>query len=354
MHPRQRRRALPAVLAASLASAGVVALAGAVPARAAAFADGDVVVLRVGDGAGALSGAAAPVFLDEYGPGGGLVQSVPLPTAAAGGNRALTTSGSAGSEGALNRSADGRYLTLGGYDAAPGTASVAGTTAASVNRVAAKVSADGVVDTSTALTDAYSGGNIRAVTSDDGSRFWTAGSTGGVRFAAATGGATTTTQITTAPGNVRTVGIAAGQLYAGSASAPFAGVSAVGTGLPTAAATATLQIPPQGSSPYGFVLLDRDAAVTGPDTAYVADDAAGLSKYSRAADGTWTPRGQVAGAVRGLTGVAEAGGTARLYATNGAGSALLAYTDTAAFDAPIAATATTIATATPQTAFRGV
>jgi predicted extracellular nuclease len=347
----------PTVLATVVASAGLVALTAATPAAAAAFTEGDVVVLRIGDGAGALSGAAAPVFLDEYTPAGGLVQSVPVPTATVGDDRRLTNSGSATSEGALSLSADGRWLTFGGYDAAPGTATVAGTTSAATNRVVARAGADGLIDTSTALGDAYSGGNIRAVTTDDGSRYWTAGATGGVRFA--TAGAATSTSITGgAPGNVRAVGIAGGQLYAGSASSPFAGVSAVGTGLPTAAATATLQITPQAASPspYGFVLLDRDAAVPGPDTAYLADDTAvgGLSKYSKAADGTWTPRGTLAGAVRGLTGNVLGDGSVRLYATNGAGNALLTYQDTAAFDATIAASATTVVSAGAQTVLRGV
>jgi predicted extracellular nuclease len=346
----------PTVLATAIASAGLVTLTSVAPAAAAAFTEGDVVVLRVGDGTAVASGAAAPVFLDEYSPAGALVQSVPLPTSTAGADRRLTTTASATSEGTLNRSADGRYLTLGGYDAAPGTAGVVSTTAAVTNRVVARVSADGVVDTSTALGDAYSSANIRGVTTDDGSRYWTAGSAGGVRFA--THGAATSASITgTAPGNVRAVGIAGGQLYAGSASSPFAGVSSVGTGLPTAAATATLQIPSAATSPYGFVLLDRDAGVPGDDTAYVADDVAatgGLFKYSKAADGTWTARGSVAGAVRGLTGSVLGDGTARLYATNASGNALLTYQDTAAFDAPIAATATTVAPAGAQTVFRGV
>ena len=71
---------MPTVLATAVASAGLLALGAGSPASAAAFTEGDVVVLRVGDGAGGLTGAAAPLFLDEYTPGGTLVQSVPLPT----------------------------------------------------------------------------------------------------------------------------------------------------------------------------------------------------------------------------------------------------------------------------------
>ena len=346
---------MPTVLATAVASAGLITLTAGAPASAAAFTEGDVVVVRVGDGAGGLTGAAAPLFLDEYTPAGTLVQSIPLPTTTDGADRRITAGGSATTEGALTRSADGRFLTLGGYDAEPGTASVGSTTAAATNRVVARVDANGGVDTSTALTDAHSAGNIRAVATDDGSRYWTAGASGGVRFA--TAGGTTSAQVTTTPANTRTLGIVAGQLYVGSGSAPFQGVSSVGTGLPTSTATASLLFTPVATSPYGFVLLDRSADVAGADTAYVADDSAsGLAKYSKAADGTWTARGTVGGNVRGLTGSVLGDGTVRLYATTTTATAntLVTYLDTAAFDAPIAATAATVASAPAQTAFRGV
>src|SRR5262245_24809049 len=136
-------------------------LIGARPAMAASFAQGNLVVLRVGTGSAALSSAATQVFLDEYTPAGGLVQSVPLPVAGSGSQRRLTMSGSATSEGALALSADGRYLTLAGYDTDPGTAAVAGTTSAAVPRVVGRVGGDGSVDTSTAVTDTFSGNNVR-------------------------------------------------------------------------------------------------------------------------------------------------------------------------------------------------
>lgn len=347
-----RRRAVVAAVATLGASLGLVALPVG-PVAAADFGAGNVVVVRMGDGSGALSSTAAPEFLDEYSPSGVLVQTVALPTTVSGSNRRLTDSGSATSTGSLNRSADGRYLTLAGYDAAPGTAGVVATTSAATNRVIARVGADGVVDTSTALSDAYSANNIRGVVTDDGSHFWTAGtgtaSFGGVRYT--TLGASASTQVTTAPTNVRTIGITDGQLYAGSGSSPFIGVSRVGTGLPTGPATATSLFSPSGTSPYGFVLLDRDPAVPGVDSAYLADDSAGLLKYSF--DGsTWTARGSLAGPIRGLTGVVSSGAV-QLYATSSS-NALLAISDTAGYDQPMAAAATTIATAAANTAFRGV
>src|SRR5688572_4352462 len=103
-----------------------------VPAQrvfAASFTPGNLVVYRVGDGSAALSSAATVVFLDEYTPAGVLVQSIAVPTTTSGANRRLTASGSSTTEGLLTRSTDGQFILLTGYDAAVGTAAVAGTTA---------------------------------------------------------------------------------------------------------------------------------------------------------------------------------------------------------------------------------
>ncbi|GAB3895569.1 hypothetical protein GCM10029964_075660 [Kibdelosporangium lantanae] len=321
-------------------------MAGAAPAQAVGFSPGNVVVARVGTGDAALSGAATPVFLDEYTPSGDLVQSVPLPTAGAGANKRLTMSGSATSEGALVQSADGRYLTLAGYDADPGTAGVASGTA---SRVVARVDGSGTVDTSTAVTDAFSGNNVRGAVTDDGSRFWVVGANGGVRLANL--GAGTTTQINSAaPTNIRTVAIANGQLYIATGSGTT-GVYAVGSGLPTTGGqtpTLTTAVP----SPYAFVAEDRDPAVPGVDTLYVADDSAsgGVLKFS--SDGTaWTARGSFkpnGASARGITG---SGSTLFVTTTT---NALVKVDDSAASNAPIAATATVLKTGAANTALRGV
>ncbi|GLZ39725.1 hypothetical protein Acsp05_33490 [Actinokineospora sp. NBRC 105648] len=319
-------------------------------AAAAGFAPGNVVVARVGTGDAALSSAATAVFLDEYTPAGVLVQSVPLPTA----GKRVTLSGSATSEGALTRSADGRYLTLAGYDADPGTAGVAGTTSAAVNRVVARVDGQGTVDASTTITDTFSANNVRGAATDDGSRFWVVGANGGVRLAnLGTTGATT--QINTAaPTNLRTAVIGGGQLYVSSGSGTT-GVYSVGTGLPTTGGqTPALTVP--AASPYGIVALDRDPAVPGVDTLYVADDSAtgGVLKFS--SDGTaWTARGSfrpAGAATRGITGEVTPSGVT-LFATTST-NLLVKVDDTAASAAPIAATSVTLRTAATNTALRGV
>jgi hypothetical protein len=101
---------------------------------------GNLVVVRIGDGTGALTSAATPVFLDEYTTSGTLVQTTALPTTPSGLNRAMTNSGVATSEGNLNQSVDGRYLLLAGYHAPVGTASVAASSTTTVARVDVAVS----------------------------------------------------------------------------------------------------------------------------------------------------------------------------------------------------------------------
>jgi hypothetical protein len=96
-------------------AAAALALAGAAAsAEAFTFTPGDVVVYRVGTGAGSLAGVATPVFLNEYEPSGKLVESVALPTAVSGSNKPLLASGSASSEGQLTLSGNEEFLMLTG------------------------------------------------------------------------------------------------------------------------------------------------------------------------------------------------------------------------------------------------
>jgi len=315
------------------------------------FTAGDIVVLRLGTGTGALSSAATAVFLDEYNSSGTQVQSIALPTAVNGNNRILTESGSAGSEGALTLSADGRYLTLVGYDAAPGTASVTGTASATTNRIVGRVDAAGSVDTSTRINSAYSANNIRSAVTNDGSGFWVAGPTNGLSYVTfgSTGASTQLNSL-----NSRVVDIFNGQLYTSASTGSNLGVLTVGTGLPTSGTPTTTLLPglTGASNAYAYVLLDRDAGVAGVDTLYVADQTAGLLKYSFNGT-TWTARGSIAGTLTGLTGVIN-GSSVDLYGTNGSGTALLKFTDSAVFNANLSGSFTTLATAAANTAFRGV
>ncbi|OJV89505.1 MAG: hypothetical protein BGO39_36680 [Chloroflexi bacterium 54-19] len=322
--------------------------------HAAGLNSANLVVLRVGDGGASLSSAATAVFLDEITTNGSKVQSLGLPTAVSGNNRILTESGSASSEGALTRSADGKYLSLVGYDAAPGTASVVSTASATTNRIVARVDGSGNIDTSTRISDAYTGNNIRAAVTDDGSRFWTTGPGQGIRLVSF-GNTGTTTAINSL--NTRVPAIFNRQLYVSSSSGSNIGVNSVGTGLPTASTAVTL-LPgvTTATNAYAYLLLDRDPGVAGPDTLYVADQANGLLKFSF--DGTtWTSRNKLAGNLTGLTGTVNADNSVSIFATSGtsAGNNLVSYTDTAAFNQDLASGSfATIATAPANTVFRGL
>ncbi|MEO8672664.1 MAG: DUF3616 domain-containing protein [Tahibacter sp.] len=327
---------------------------------AAPFTPGNLVVYRVGNGSAALGSAATAVFLDEYTPAGALVQSLPMPTAIAGSNRRLTASGSATSEGLMTRSVDERYLVLSGYDATTGTASIAGTTASAVNRVVARVDASGAIDSSTALSDAYSANNLRGATSVDGSSFWVSGTAsgtgGGVRYAPL--GATTSTFLSSDVTNIRAVAIFDGQLMIGTSSGSSVRLGKVGNGVPTAGGQTIAALPglPIGTgSPYAFVMLDRDPGVAGSDTLYVADDTPGnVYKYSLVGS-SWVSNGSVSlTGVRALTGTVS-GATAELYASAGAASNILSkLVDSAGYNVTIAVTPATVATGAANTVFRGV
>ncbi len=357
MRTRASSRFVGLVTVALCASTAFV-LSAAAPAAAAGFTPGDIVVVRVGTGSGALSNAATAVFLDEYTPAGALVQSVALPTATAGENHRVTMSGTATSEGALALSADGRYLSLAGFDADAGTATVASTTATLTPRVVARVDGNGVVDSRTAITDAFNATDVRGAVTDDGSRFWAVGGNGGVRLAALGGAGSTTAINTAAPTNLRAVGIANGQLHVSTGSSPT-GVYAVGAVLPTTGGQIPSLVAPV-ASPYGFVALDRDPVVPGIDTLYVADDAGipngGIVKFS--SDGTaWTARGSFrpsGSAVRGLTGAVTPFGVTLYATTSATANELVVVIDSSAFDAPINASSTRLASAPANTAFRGV
>jgi hypothetical protein len=315
---------------------------------------GNLVVLRVGDGLNPLTNAAQALFLDEYTTSGTLVQSLALPTAPVNSNLPITCSGTATSEGNLQMDDNGQFFVVGGYGAAPGTTAIAGTASAVVPRIVGRIGIDGSVDTSTSITNAFSGTNIRSATTSNGVEFFSVGASGGVQYSIL--GSTTSTALnTTNPLNNRTVATSGGQLYVTGSAQGFYGVSEVGIGIPTSpgqTVTALNGMPlAAGPSTYDFYFAD-------PNTLYLADDrasagAGGIHKYTQSG-GLWTlqyvlnPAATVG--CRGLTGVNN-GGVVTLFATNtlNGTNELLSITDTGA-----TSTFSTVATAATNTAFRGV
>ncbi len=328
---------------------------------------GNLVVVQVGDGSAALAATATAGFLKEFQTNGTPVQTIALPTADSGANQTLTLTGNSTSEGFIAQSGQGGHLTLGGYDAATGTAAPAGATAATINRVVGVVTiGTGGIDTTTALGDAFNGSNVRSATAKTGTQLYVAGNagsgqgaSGGVRYT--TLGSTISDRINTGANsgsNSRVVEIFGGNLYVSAASSPRLAVQQIGTGqpiVPGAAETTLPGMPTSGThSTYDYWFKDAN-------TVYLADDGSaaslgGIQKWTLTA-GTWSLQytllntGAATTAVRGLTGTIGAGGNAVLFATTSASNAnnLITVTDTGA-----AATASILATAPVNAAFRGV
>ena len=358
-------RILLSVLAATIAFGAT--------AEAQGFTVGNVVVVRVGDGSSALTAASAPIFLDEYTTTGTFVQSLPLPTGTVGTQRAITVRGNATSEAYLNVSINGAFLTMCGYDAAPGSASsVTQDAAANVtNRVIARVDLNGNIDTSTALTDAYSGGggNPRSVISDDGNQFWISGTStvnGGVRYVTSLGDTTSLGLNAGSPTNIRCINVFDGQLYVSSASGVSLGINQYGDQLPTTPGQIVTQLPgfpttggTAATSAYDFYFADGNTLYVADDNA-VASTVGGIQKWVNNG-GTWTLayRLQLGGpgastACRGLTGFTRDGvttlwGTANTSSTGGAATQLVTVTDTGP-----GSTVVSLATSPMNTAFRGL
>jgi hypothetical protein len=325
-----------------------------------------VFVLRVGDGAASLSNAATALFVEERSAtDGSLVRTITIPATGAG---ALTQSGTATSEGWINRSVDGRYVVFPGYAADAGTASIANTTnlstdATPVNRGIGRIDETGAVDTSTRFVDVFSGGNPRGVATVDGTRFWVAGTGSGATsgtFYVTLGSTGIAERLDT--GSMTDVLIAEGQLYEASTSA----VNAVGTGLPASGLQTDTTIATV-SSVRSFAFLDTDATA-GVDTLYLAVDStsgtAGVINVQKftldTTTSTWTKDAafapQLAGVsgggsgVRGLTAWLD-GGQVHVIATLAVTNAnrLVSFIDDSETPA-----VNVLATAAANTVFRGV
>lgn len=334
-----------------------------------AFTGGNILVYRVGDGSVTLTGAAAPVFLDEYTPAGVFVQSIALPVALSGSNHILTAAGIGTTEGVLTLSGDGQYAVFTGYNTAVGTSNVGGSSSATRPRILGLVKYDGTINTSTSLTDLSSGGPIRSAVSSNGTDFWacgagSSGGTGGIRYA--TLGGTTSTQIygSGGPTQLRCLCIHSGQLYvAGNGGSPRLGT--VGIGLPTTAGQGVSNLPGllTNIDPGKFIFLDLDASVSGVDVLYYTDESDGILKYSLVS-GSWVSNGTVgtdADDYRGLAAY-SAGSTVTLFATRRGsnsttieGGQFVKITDASGYNGSFSATPVVLASSvTDRTAFRGV
>jgi hypothetical protein len=218
------------------------------------FTAGDLIVSAEGDG---ISGntytdnQAAPITLYQFSVNGTSAASAAgammLPTTSSGANSVISGEYGSSSEGSLQLSGNGQYLTIMGYGVnaaafnanptaygtsvnSPGSlalgqsGSLLNAGYITVPRVVALVGANGSVDTSTAITGIFNGNNPRSVFTQDGTSFYLSGqgnspdSTGGVYSAVK--GANTAAPITgndtnsgTSSQDTRMVTVYNGQLY---------------------------------------------------------------------------------------------------------------------------------------------
>jgi hypothetical protein len=268
-----------------------------------AFTPGDLVAVQRGDGSVNLGSSGYLVFLDEYTPAGMLVQQIALPNLddGTGVTHALLLSGQSGAEGLLNRSADGYYLTLSGYDVPVGRQFVTSTFPFQFPRTIARVDGAGNVDTSTAISttpDSNVPYNPLDVVSYDGNEFWLVSSlaTGnntesGIEYIDSLG-ETNGLQIGPPGTDATSILISGGQLYAAStnrSSGTAVGIWHVGTGLPTTT-TSLSTLPglmeayqaefPNAQDPKQLLFFNHnDGSSINPDTLYIADQSNGLLKF---------------------------------------------------------------------------
>jgi hypothetical protein len=353
-----------------------LALLGMSASAFAQFSGGNLVVSLVrSEGGAALSNAASRHILRELTTSGTTTSAsdVLIPGFASevsGSNRRANISGSATSEGFINLSADGRYIVFVGYDAEIGTTGVVATTAATANRVIGRYEwqlapTATSLNTSTFITDSFSGNNIRSATSNDGTQFWAAGANGGVRYTDSTLAAGTTTQIAATPANNRVIKIINGQLYVttGSTTNNAQGIYVVGSGTPsTTGQTATRLFDTSiggtiSSSPYDFVIENANTVYIADDTGAGATTNGGLQKWTNGDTG-WTnpvtyiiPTSAGTGRV-GLRGLAQASSSVFYATTAETATRLIQITITG--NLPTDVTVTTLATAATGEAFRDV
>jgi hypothetical protein len=320
-------------------------------ANAAPFTFGNLAVLQEGDGINALSATSAPVAILEITPGGNLVQTINVPSS---GSTRLTQSGNSATEGYLSLAMNSSNIVFVGYDANAGLSGVANSNSASVHRCVGVLDLNGNYTRTAVSSSAYSGGNIRAGTSD-GTNYWMSGSTGGIWYSANGGTPIQIGNQSSSSGNLRVAKVFNGSLYYSTASGTI-GLFVMTNGLPTSATNAAGNVVVDGGtspSPYDFAI---NAA---SNTIYLADSRApasggGIEKWTNGISGWGLAYtfGSGAGLTAGCQAIAVdfTGQNPVIYATTADSlTKLIAIIDTGS-----SAAAINLATAAANTAFRGV
>ena len=227
----------------------------------------NLVVLRIGNGAQALTVNGNSMALDQFTTSGSYLNTMNIPDT---GGSAITAAGpnvfgSSLTGTLLTRSSDQRLLVVGGYNTSLGYgSSLRDSTASSVPRGLGVIDAFSQYTLSVANTDFYSQTFWRGGITDNGANFWGAatGTAGTYYFGFDASAAVVQTNF----GNVRSIGVFNGSIYIVSAVSGNNGVLKL-DGMPKTSATAnpTLLFPGSTSS------SDLEVSPNG-NLIYVADD----------------------------------------------------------------------------------
>jgi hypothetical protein len=309
------------------------------------FIPGNLAVLRAGDGVESLSSHGNSIYVDQFTTNGTLVSSLAIPDNT---TNALLISGSASSEGALTRSADGRLLLIAGYNIAytNSSSSLTKSSADDVPRALGVLDIAGNFALAAATTNQYGENNMRSGTTDGQGNYWGAGANSGTYYF----GDAETNNVQTNVANSIVIQDLGGNLFF-STSKTTPGIWQI-PGTPTTPAAANVFLATgDDSSPYAF------AFNTNFTTAYIADDTlagnGGVQRWDFNGN-AWTMTYAFTSltniGARGLT-VDFSGAHPVIYATTAedANNRLVTFTDTGA-DAPL----TTLATSGVNQLFRGV
>jgi len=244
------------------ASTALLALSSSL-ATGAEITSGQLVNIRVGDGTTVATSFGLPVTLDVYNvtyTAGAptsvtLAQSIPLPTSTTGtaptsGNRYLIQGGSAGAEGGLTLSSDGKFMALAGYNNIVGSPTTSSGATNNSERVVGLLSlSTGTVDTTTDFLSSSMTSGIRNAFTTDGSNIWAATSAEGIRYM--TVGSSSSTGLT-GTANERRVYIYDDQLYTSrqvNSAGGISGIAKVGSPPPPTSGTQTQPSFPVCQSP---------------------------------------------------------------------------------------------------------
>jgi hypothetical protein len=305
-------------------SALFIATAGLLQAQS--FTAGNLVVVRVGSGAAALSSASTQVALSDYSTAGVLnatrtfQSSTTIP--AAGAAPFLNVSGTTANEGFGSTAINGSIFALLGYNVTNATASVNGSASTNL-RAVGRATANGTLSVPLSALSYGATNTIRSVATD-GTSYWattsntTAGN--GLVHISAAGTVTSLTSL-----NGRGVGIFNGQLFA----TAQASVQSFGTGLPTTSGqTGTTVATVTNANAFSFS-PNHDVLYVADESAFnaTATSSGGIRKFTRAAGtSTWTFQytlnsgAAATTACRGLV-VDWSGASPVIYATVAASSA---------------------------------